>query len=78
MSLHNEQYPSKVLTKNINATPRTLSEAKRDVEYACAITMFKTDLKLTLDFLGNAIIGGVYVLGAVVLVYGVYAWLTKG
>ena len=45
------------LIKNITPVPRTLSEANRDAEYCMAIQTFKSDAKLTIDFLLNAVIG---------------------
>ena len=45
------------LEKNLTPVPRTLSEATRDAEYACAIIAFKTDAMLTIDFIKNAILG---------------------
>ena len=55
------KYPSKELMKNITPVPRTLSEANRDARYACAIQGFKSDVKLTLDFLGDCLVGFVVV-----------------
>lgn len=67
------RYPSKTLTKNVSPIPRTLSEANRDARYACAIQTFKSDAKLTLDFLSNAVLGflwvGVVGGGVVAVVY---------
>jgi len=77
MSQHNPQYPSKVLTKNLNQTTRTLSEANRDAYYCSAIQGFKSDTKLTLDFLGDAIIGALWTLCAVGGVGGLIYWLIK-
>ena len=45
------------LEKNITPVARTLSEANRDAQYACAVQTFKSDVKLTIDFLVNAGIG---------------------
>jgi hypothetical protein len=59
------RYPSKTLVKNVSPIPRTLSEANRDARYACAIQTFKSDAKLTLDFISQAVIGALWV--AVVL-----------
>lgn len=55
------RYPSKTLMKNIQPIPRTLSEANRDAQYCCAIQTFKSDAKLTLDFLGGVVIGFLWV-----------------
>lgn len=49
------------LDKSLRPIPRTLSEANRDAQYACAIQTFKSDAKLTLDFLANALVGFVTV-----------------
>ena len=64
------------MEKNLQPIPRTLSEANRDAQYCCAITTFKSDFKLTLDFLGGAVIGFMWVavvlggvLGAVYLAF---------
>ena len=61
------------LEKNLTPIPRTISEANRDAKYACAIQSFKSDFKLTLDFMENAVIGFVWVMmvlgGSVGLVY---------
>jgi hypothetical protein len=60
------------LEKNLTPVPRTLSEATRDAQYACAITTFKTDTRLAIDFIEKAILGfmwtAVYagIIGAVV------------
>jgi ABC-type tungstate transport system substrate-binding protein len=45
------------LDKSLRPIPRTLSEANRDAEYCMAIQTFKSDAKLTLDFIWNALIG---------------------
>ena len=47
--------------KNTQPVARTLSESIRDAQYACAIQTFKSDVKLTIDFLVNALIGMVIV-----------------
>lgn len=61
------------LEKNLQPIPRTLSEANRDAHYACAIQTFRSDLKLTLDFIGGAILGFLWVMvvlgGSVGLIY---------
>ena len=49
------------LEKNLSPISRTLSEAKRDARYACAIQTFRSDTKLALDFIGDAILGFVLV-----------------
>ena len=77
MSRHNEQYPSKVLTKNLTQIPRTLSQANRDAYYCNALVEFKSDTKLTLDFLGQAIIGALWTLCAVGGVGGLIYWLFR-
>ena len=61
------------LEKNLQPIPRTISEATRDATYACAIQTFRSDVKLTLDFLGGAILGFLWVMvvlgGSVGLIY---------
>ena len=68
-------YPSKTLIKNISPVPRTVSEANRDAQYACAIQSFKSDAKLTMDFLLNATIGFVTVSIVALACYGLYSML---
>ena len=74
---HNPQYPSKVLTKNLSQTARSLSEANRDAYYCSALIGFKSDAKLTLDFLANALIGALFTLVAVGAVGGFLYWIYK-
>jgi hypothetical protein len=71
------RYPSKTLIKNVSPVPRTVSEANRDAQYACAIQSFKSDFKLTIDFIGKAMYG--FVVTAIVLSIPVLlvVWLTK-
>ena len=57
----NPTYPSVVLAKSLRPVPRTVSEANRDAKYACAIQTFKSDAKLTLDFIEQAVIGALWV-----------------
>lgn len=71
------KYPSKTLMKNLTPVARTVSEANRDARYSCAIQTFKSDAKLTLDFLSNALVGALWVavfggglIGLVVLLTG--------
>lgn len=45
------------MEKNLQPVARTLSEALRDAEYCMAIQTFKSDTKLTLDFLWHALMG---------------------
>ena len=66
------RYPSKELMKNITPLPRTASEANRDAQYCCAIQTFRSDAKLTLDFLGNAVIGALWVSVVVGAVVGMF------
>ena len=71
------RYPSKELMKNITPVARTVSEANRDAQYACAIQTFKSDAKLTMDFIGKAMYGFVVVgLGLTIPVL-LIVWLTK-
>lgn len=71
------RYPSKTLVKNITPVARTVSEANRDAQYACAIQTFKSDTKLALDFLANAFLGALWV--GVVLggIGGVIYWVSR-
>ena len=55
------KYPSKTLIKNITPVARTISEANRDARYACAIQTFRSDAKLTWDFICNALLGALWV-----------------
>lgn len=59
--------------KYMGKTFRSVSEANRDAQYACAIQTFKSDFKLAMDFLANAVIGflwtGVFIGAVVGLVY---------
>jgi len=60
-----------------NKTHRTASEAFRDAEYACAITKFKNDWQLSLEFIMDMLYGmfstGLVLLIPVLLVM----WLTR-
>jgi hypothetical protein len=71
------RYPSKTLTKNVSPVPRTMSEANRDAQYACAIQIFKSDIKLTIDFIINAIYGFWVVGMALLIPILLVMWLTK-
>lgn len=71
------RYPSKTLIKNITPVPRTVSEANRDAQYACAIQSFKSDAKLTIDFIGKAMYGFVIVGLALTIPVLVVVWLTR-
>lgn len=55
------RYPSKTLIKNITPVSRTVSQANRDAQYAMAISTYKTDAKLTTDFILNALLGFVII-----------------
>jgi len=70
------RYPSKTLTKNVNPVPRTLSEATQDAKYACAIQTFKSDAKLTWDFIKGVLMGAVLVATPVFLVYAFWKVLS--
>jgi hypothetical protein len=50
-----------------NKTHRSVSEAFRDAEYACAITKFKSDFQRTTEYIGWVamwvmVLGGLYLL----------------
>lgn len=70
------KYPSKTLIKNITPVARTLSEANRDATYACAIQTFKSDAKLTLEFIGNALLGALWTAIFIGAIVGVTTLLT--
>lgn len=70
------RYPSKTLVKNITATPRSLSEANKDAQYACAIQTFKSDTKLTLDFIANALLGALWTVVFLGGVFGAVVFFT--
>jgi F0F1-type ATP synthase assembly protein I len=57
------------MEKNLQPVARTLSEANRDARYACAIQTFKSDAKLTWDFIKGALMGAVLVATPVFLIY---------
>ncbi len=59
------------LIKNLTPVPRTLSEANRDAQYCCAIQTFKSDAKLTMDFIGQALLGFLWVSAVAGAVVGV-------
>jgi len=59
--MNNNEYPTRTLIKNLTPVPRTVSEANRDAQYCCAIQTFKSDAKLTWDFVCNAFLGAVWV-----------------
>ena len=63
------------LEKNLTPVARTLSQSMRDAQYACAIQTFKSDAKLAIDFLGDAIIGAVYVAIALGAIVGFCMWI---
>ena len=70
-----EEFATKA-DRYMGKTYRSVSEANKDARYACAIQGFKSDLKLTIDFLEGAVLGFVWVMivlgGAVSLVYFVF------
>ena len=47
--------------KNTQPVARTLSESLRDAKYACAVQTFKSDAKLTIAFLAEALVGFVVI-----------------
>jgi len=64
------------MEKNLQPVARTLSEATRDAKYACAVQTFKSDAKLTIDFIINAIWGMVIILSMLSpFIVGFYIWL---
>ena len=65
------------LEKNLQPIARTVSEANRDARYACAIQTFRSDTKLTLDFLGDAVIGFIWVGVALGSIGGLIYWVAN-
>lgn len=63
------------LEKNLTPVPRTLSEANRDARYACAIQGFKSDTKLAMEFLEQALLGFIWVGLALGGIGGVIYWV---
>jgi len=63
------------MEKNLQPVARTLSESLRDAKYACAIQTFKSDAKLTLEFIGGALIGALWVGVFTMACIGVYKLL---
>ena len=61
--------------KNTQPVARTLSESLRDARYACAIQTFKSDAKLTLDFIGEALIGALWVGVVALACFAIYKML---
>lgn len=72
------RYPSKTLIKNTTPVARTLSQAKRDARYACAIQTFKSDVKLTMEFIEGAVLGALIVGAVVAGVGGLIYFFVKG
>jgi len=72
------RYPSKTLIKNITPLARTLSEANRDARYACAIQTFKSDVKLTMEFIEGAVLGALIVGAGIAGVGGLIYFFLKG
>lgn len=60
-----------------NSTHRSMSEAFRDAEYACAIHTFKADWKLTIDYLCG-VLYGMFSTGMMLLIpILIVMWLTR-
>lgn len=65
----------KQVYKNLGTTPRTLSEANKDADYATPIWRCETDSEKGWKFLVEALLGfGVVGLGATLL-YGLLVWI---
>lgn len=60
-----------------NKTHRSASEAFRDAEYACAITKFKNDWQLSLEFFCGAVMGFFTVLTVIAVPVLLLVWLTR-
>jgi len=65
------------MEKNLQPVARTLSEANRDAKYACAVQTFKSDAKLTWDFIKGALMGAVLVATPVFLLVVAWRVITK-
>ena len=61
--------------KNTQPVARTLSEANRDAQYACAIQTFKSDAKLTWNFIVDAVMGASIIGAGVLICYSVVKML---
>lgn len=70
----NTQNNYRAVYKNTGLTPRTLQEAYRDGEYGYSIHLFKDDASQAFKFLGEALMGFLYVAGVSALVYAVLTW----
>jgi hypothetical protein len=69
------KYPSRTLVKNISPVARSVSEANRDAQYCCAIQTFKSDAKLTIAFVVDALFGALITASIVSpFVVGFYVW----
>lgn len=74
----NEEIMRTSLQKNLQPIPRTVSEATRDAQYACAIQTFKSDAKLALNFMSEAIQGALIVLAFGGAIFGLAYMFLKG
>ena len=63
------------LIKNITPVARTVSEANRDAQYACAIQTFKSDTKLALEFIAEALVGALWVSIVMLACFAIYKML---
>ena len=61
--------------KYMGKTFRSVSEANRDAQYACAITTFKTDFKLAMEFIEGAVLGMFWTGLAIGAVIVIVCWL---
>ena len=68
-----QQYES--VYKNTGATPRTLSEANKDADYATPIYRMRTELDDAKDFFIGLVIFALFVMCFIALGYGFMAWL---
>jgi nitrate reductase NapE component len=67
------QYES--VYKNTGATPRTLSQANKDADYATPIYRTRTELDDAKDFFIGLLLFALFVMCFVVLGYGFMVWL---
>jgi len=63
--------------KYMGKTYRSVSEATRDAQYACAIQTFKSDAKLAIGFIRDSIYGFCLVGIGISLPILLVLWLTK-
>jgi hypothetical protein len=68
-----QQYES--VYKNTGTTPRTLSQANKDVDYATPIHMARTELDDAKEFFIGLVVFALFVMSFLAIGYGFVAWL---